>query len=439
MPDTAIDIPGKILVVDDEENILRSLKRLLMSENFEVITSSSGEEALNVLKNDGSIGLIISDQRMPGMTGVQFLEKARELSPDTVRMVLTGYADINAAIDAINRGGAFRYITKPWKDDELLSLVREGLQRFALVYENKRLHEIVKQQNEELRKWNSQLEYYVQQQTIEIQKKNEKLEALNRRLKDNFRNSINAFSSLIELRDSSMLNHSRNVANVAVKVARAMKLDAGDVENIAVASLLHDIGKIGIPDVLLQKKEEDMTEEELETYMKHAVRGQAAIDSIEDLRDAGILIRHHHEWFNGKGHPDGLKGTDIPPGARIIAMADFADRRIKNHSGDNAIETVLKELKQELATKFDPDLYPYIEKSVREVYARQMPRTSVVELELKPEDLSEGMVISRDVLSGTGLLILSKGTRLDRRKIEALKRYYKLDPSRTGIFVWVKR
>ncbi len=444
MNETKTDIPAQILVVDDEENILRSIKRLLMSEgsfgeeNLEVITAASGEKALQVLSDNPDIALIVSDQRMPGLSGVDLLEQAKAITPNALRILLTGYADIKASIDAINRGGAYRYITKPWKDDELVQIIKEALERYALIKENKRLAEIVKKQNEELKRWNSQLEYFVQEQTIEIQKKNEELQRVNERLEKNFKSSIQAFSNLLELRDTGSGSHSRNVAELSVKTAMAMGLN-DEIESITIASLLHDIGKIGIPDILIQKNINEMDDEEMEVYKQHPVRGQTAIDLIEDLRNAGLLIRHHHECCNGSGFPDKLYGDKIPLGSRIIAIADFVDRTIRQFDGDNAVELTLKMLKEELGKKFDHALYDLINAPVREIYNRNLPQTKMIEMELHPKDLKEGMIVSKDVRSGTGLLLLSKGIRLDEKNIQALRHSYQMDPSKKGVFVLVKR
>ncbi|NOY65597.1 MAG: response regulator, partial [Nitrospirae bacterium] len=266
----------KILVVDDEENILRAIRRLLIGEDYDVFLAHSGHEGLQMLEDNPDVALIISDQRMPGLSGAEFLEKTKQIAPDAVRMVLTGYADLNAAIAAINKGGAYRYLTKPWNDKELLYAIREGIRQFKLVKENKELHEIIKAKNKELKQWNTQLEYFVQQQTIEIQNKNKELEALNKRLRANFKNTIFAFSGLLEMRDRGSEPHSRNVAELSVMIARAIGLNTKDIEDIMVASLLHDIGKIAIPDFLLEKWPEEMTEEELDLYKQHPVRGQTA-------------------------------------------------------------------------------------------------------------------------------------------------------------------
>jgi len=435
------EFPVQILFVDDEKNVLQSLKRLCMDGNYSVILANSGEEALEILKDNVNIGLIVSDQRMPAMTGSEFLEKAKEMLPDTVRILLTGYADINAVADAINKGGAYRYITKPWNDEELLQIIGDAVRRYSLIKENKRLQEIIRKQNEELKKWNSQLEYFVQEQTLEIQGKNKELEKLNVDLKKNYKNSILAFSSLIELRDKKTANHSKNVAELSVKTARAMNLSGMEIETITAAALLHDIGKIGTPDALILREVEEMDKEAKFEYMQHPVRGQAAIDSIEDLRPAGILIRHHHEWFNGSGFPDGLSGRKIPLGARIIAVADFIDNTFRNLNMENAVEVVVEKLKSWLGTRFDSHLYHFIETQTEEVYGRILlkNKSHMSEFELSVNDIKEGMLLSRDVKSGTGLILLPKGTTLNWKNIQALRRYYQLDPSETGIYVLVKR
>lgn len=431
--------PAQILIVDDEENILRSIKRLLIEENFDVLTASSGENALELLGKNPGIALIVSDQMMPGLSGVDLLEQAKKVAPDSLRILLTGYANIKASIDAINRAGAYRYITKPWNDDELVQIIKEAVHRSNLARENKRLSEIVKRQNEKLKQWNSQLEYFVQEQTVDIQKKAEELQRLNERLKNNFKNTILAFSTLIELRDKDAGNHFRNVAELSLKISRGMGIKNEDAECIATASLLHDIGKIGIPDVILEKDIEELELDELEIYKQHPVRGQTAIDFIEDLGNAGILIRHHHEYYDGSGFPDKLQGEKIPIGSRIIAMADFIDRTIRKTGGDNVVELTLNKLKEENRKKFDPGLYDLVSKCTKELYSKDLSKATFVEMELHPKDLHEGMIISRDVRSGTGLLLLSKGIKLDEKNIQALRRSYQIDPSKKGVFVLVKR
>ena len=165
----------RILAVDDEVNILHSLRRLLRRENYELLTASSGEEGLKILKEEGEINLIISDQRMPGMQGVEFLKKAMEICPDTIRIILSGYTDVNAITAAINEGHIYQFILKPWNDEELKSIIKRALEQWELQMENKRLVEKIKRQNEELKMLNEDLERKVEERTKELVIKNKAL------------------------------------------------------------------------------------------------------------------------------------------------------------------------------------------------------------------------------------------------------------------------
>jgi CheY-like chemotaxis protein len=158
-----------ILFVDDEKNILKSLQRLFFDEDYTVLTAGSGREALELLAAGAKPTVIISDQRMPEMGGVEFLSRAREMMPQSIRMVLTGYADINTAVDSINLGGVYRYILKPWNDDELKMVVRQAVSQFELVEQNRRLTLELEEKNRELMVLNNSLELKVEERTRELQ------------------------------------------------------------------------------------------------------------------------------------------------------------------------------------------------------------------------------------------------------------------------------
>lgn len=434
-----MDEKVNVLFVDDEENVLRSMKRLFMDvDSINILTAPSGKEGLGMLKNN-EVAVIVSDQKMPEMSGAEFLEKARRMQPESVRIVLTGYADINAAMDAVNKGGASKYITKPWNDNDLMLTVLNSVETYNLKKENKRLTELTRKQNEELKKWSSELEFYVQQQTVDLTKQNKQLTTLNEKLRKNFRDFISAFYNLLELRNKIIYIHSNNVATIVSEMVHKMGLSYEESENTVVAAQLHDIGKIGIPDAMLIKNFTEFSAEEKEEYIKHPVIGQAVIDSVEGLRDAGVLIRHHHEWYNGNGFPDRLRYEKIPLGSRVIAMADKFDRLTNIGRDSLNIESALQKIKAILGTQLDPDLYQFLSKAVHEGTITAIPETENVEVELKPNDLVPGIVLSRDVRSGTGLLLLRKGTTLNEKNIETLKRGYHLDPSKSGIFVWGRK
>ena len=428
-----VNVREKVLFVDDEENILKSLKRLLVDEDIDIFTAISGEQGLEVLRETPDIGLIISDQRMPGLLGAEFLKQARDIAPDALRIMLTGYADINATIDAINKGGAYRYISKPWNDEEMISTIRDALRQSRLISENKRLTALVERQNEELKEWNNNLKGRVMEQTAAIRMRSNELHELNGKLQNNYENCLKAFLGLVELRDRETENHSRHVSLLSSMVAERTDLSTDRLEVIKVAALLHDIGKIGVSDTLIHGKTEKMSPLGIAEYRQHPVRGQAAIDSVEDLRPAGVLIRHHHENFDGSGFPDRLSKEDIPLGARIIALADFLDRFFAGNRADNAVEMSLKAAEEELGRKFDPEIFPLVEQPFREIYEKLAGKTGIVELELNLKDLREGMIISRDLRSGTGLLLLGSGEALDKMNISALRRYLEIDPPRGGM------
>jgi len=437
MSDTAGNM--HVLLVDDEENILKALKRLLMDEPFEVHTASSGEQGLELLKGIDNVALIVSDQRMPGMCGAELLQQCRVVAPDALRILLTGYADINATIDAINKGGAYRYLSKPWNDEELVQTIRDAVRQYALLAENRRLNEIVRQQNEELQEWNKNLKGRVLEQTTAIRQKNEELHRLLLKVRGDYDAIIAAFSGLVEMHGGKHKQHARNVADLAVDAARELGVTGDELETIRIASLLHDVGEIGIPERILALEPDLMNEEQLMQYRQHTIRGQMTIDAIEDLRPAGILIRHHHENFDGSGFPDGLAGNAIPIGARIIAYADCIDKVAETYSGDVA-EMALAKAGFLVGKQLDPFLQSTFLKVAGKTYSFMVDdRQGVQEVELAPTKLKEGMRLARDVRSASGILLLKRGSILDEIMLEAILRNYELDAPNHGVFVLLER
>jgi response regulator RpfG family c-di-GMP phosphodiesterase len=425
--------PVRILCVDDEENVLKALKRLFLDEPWEVMTALSGADGLAALRGK-DVAVIISDQRMPEMGGAEFLARSREVVPDAQRIILTGYADATAAIEAINKGGAYRYVTKPWNDEELVHIIRDAVERYRLVRENGRLTELTRQQNEELKRWNTQLESMVQEQTLDIQRQNERLRA-------SFRNSIAAFSSLIEMRDYTVSSHSKNVAALARQTAAAMALPDKDVNDVFVASLLHDIGKIAIPDAVLMKRPEELSAAERREYELHPIRGQVAMEALEGFRDVGLLIRHHHEHVDGTGFPDHLKRNAIPLGSRIIAMADIVDRSANDvrARSENDYKKSLGAVEFFLESRYDHAVYDAMRPLIQERIEAFSKQTAAREAEIHPSELVPGMIISRDIKSGTSMLLLARGSVLDSKTITSIKHYYEIDPPKCGVFVMKKR
>ena len=428
-----------VLIVDDEEYILQALRRLFHRESYAVLIAASGAEGLELLAATADVAVIISDQRMPEMDGSAFLAHSRKLAPEAIRMLLTGHSDVEATVAAMNEGGATRYIRKPWEDLELLQTVRDGVRQYYLVSENNRQQRIINQQHAELSSWNTNLKSRVLAQTAQIRKKVEELQQLNGRQLKNFEGMIESLAALLELRSPKSRSHSARTAALSMAVAQSVGLPAEQVEEIRIAALLHDIGKTSLSDRVLVMDEADFSAAEMHAYRRHPVLGQTAIDSLQDLRSVGILIRHHHERFDGAGFPDGLQGSAIPRGAAIIALADCLDLEIARHLGSNAVDCALKAMATQAGSAFAPDLLSHLARPAHQLYDRQKSQEAgeMVELEVEPRQLKEGMLLTQDLYSRSGLFLLEAWTALDRDKIRALQRIFSLDPKPGGIAVGI--
>ncbi len=423
-----------LLFVDDEENIQRSLQRVFRKEGYNLLTASSGKEGLEKVVQT-KVDLILSDQRMPGMSGVEFLREVRKTSPDTVRIILTGYADVQAAMDAINQGEVYRFITKPWNDQDLKLTVKRALQQRDLVLENRRLNELTRKQNEELKELNRDLEKKVQERTKEIRRKNEELSKLYTDLEENFLDSIRVFASLVELRDSYIGSHSKRVAAFSRSIAEKWGLDEKEVLDVEIAAILHDIGKIGISDKVLAKSYEEMGQEERRVYEQHPIIGQASIQIIDNLQEVGVLIRHHHESWDGTGYPDGLKEDGIPLGSRIISAVDAYDTMLNRRKYTQRVTRfqVIERLKKGRGVQFDPEVVNiFLELlEVKEIEAAER-----VEIRIALDQLEEGMILARDLYTSKGILLIPKDEVIRQAHIDKIRNYHRIDPIVGGVYVY---
>ncbi len=313
----------KILVVDDEVANVRLLKRVLGDE-YEALTATGGEEALGILK-EHDIALIITDQRMPGVTGVQLLERSLEISPDSIKILLTGYTDVQALIDAINAGHVYKYIPKPWDADELKLTVRRALEAYDLKRNNDRL-------------------------IVDLRQALAQLEELST-------GAIRALADALDAKCDYTSGHSLRVSRFAVLIGKALGLDDEHLKDIELAGILHDIGKIGVPESILWKPAR-LTPEEQKIMSQHPVTSAQIIGELRGLTRTREYVLHHHEYLDGSGYPDGMKGEDIPIGARIILVADAYDAMTTDRPYRKAIghHNALVELRKQAGTQFDPKM-----------------------------------------------------------------------------------
>lgn len=410
--------PG-LLLVDDEANILNSLRRLLRPKGYRVFTAEGGEAALEILGRE-AVDLVVSDMRMPGMDGAQLLERVRALWPQTMRILLTGYADINSTIAAVNKGGIYRYISKPWNDDDILMAIDQALSLRGLERDRQRLQALTERQNEELKSLNAGLEERVRERTAELQIAHQELTLAMEKLKKNFFSTVQMLSNLIELRAPQLAGHGRRVADIARRVADKLGLDEALTHDILMAGLLHDIGKIGYKDELLVQPVNRVSSDDLGIVRKHPINGAAALMSLPDMGGVAQIIRSHHERWDGKGFPDGLAGQNIVVGARVLALANDYDAAqlgmlsTRKMSSEEAKQYVI----EGRGFRYDPAVVD----AFGDLVGRPRPKAAA-ERRISGAEAQPGMVLTRDLYSPDGVLLLSVDYVLDETLIKQIREY----------------
>jgi response regulator RpfG family c-di-GMP phosphodiesterase len=408
-----------LLLVDDEASVLSALRRLFRPQGWQVLQAGGALEALAVLAAQ-PVDLVISDMRMPGMDGAALLEAVRQHDPSIVRILLTGYADITSTVAAINRGEIHRYIAKPWDDRDLVLMVREALSRRDLERQNARLQTLTQTQNLELRDLNQHLEARVAARTAELGQVNAMLEKSYEELNTQFMMAVTVFSGLMEMRQDGIAGHSRRVGALARGVAQRLKLDPSSCQEVYLAALLHDIGKIGYPDRMLGKPVSTFSPDELARYRRHPLDGEAALMPLAALHGVARIIRQHHERLDGHGFPDALPAASITLGARIVAAASDYDGLLSGQLGERKLKPA--EARQALRGSVDTRYDPRVVQALFEVLDG-LACEAVPQVELEPRELLPGMVLAQDLLSPKGSILLAAGHVFEPRVIRQVSEF----------------
>jgi putative nucleotidyltransferase with HDIG domain len=353
MPTT---VSPRILIVDDEVEITEILADLL-SEDYECLKAGSAEDALARL-HEGEFQLVISDITMPGMSGLDMIPHIKALSPETVVVMISGMQTVESAIGAL-RLGAFDYLMKPFDLRQVEAVVKRALEHYELV--------VAKQRYE------NHLEELVEQRTVELDK------ALNS-LEGAYRSTLKALTAALEARDSETHGHSERVVTYSLRLGREYGLNSAEMKALEFGSLLHDIGKIGVPDSILRKPAK-LTEEEWVRMREHPHHGQQILRGIEFLQGASRVVAQHHEKWDGTGYPLGLRSEEIDICARIFAVADAFDAITSDrvYRRGKPYEAAAKELDDWAGRQFDPrvvEAFHRVPKEDWEVLHRQslMPK-----------------------------------------------------------------
>lgn len=330
-----------MLFIDDEENILKAVKRLFVETEYKILTALSGKEGLDYLRNE-KVNVLVTDQRMPGMTGLDVIREALKIAPNTIMIILTAYSDIDVTIAAINDGHIYKYIVKPWDDEEFKTIIEEAIEL-------------------NIRR-DKTTEAYVQ--TLEYK---EEIDRIANKLRNADFKEILAIADTVEYRDNYTIDHCRRMTEHVQLLADKLSFTKEQRDALVRGAVLHDIGKITIP-VSILNKAGPLTFEEYTIIKHHSLNGAEITSRVYDLNDITPFILEHHEHYDGKGYSHGMEGDEITREGRIIAIADAFDAMTNNRPYRSAMtcDRVLEILESEKGRQFDPDLTDMFIQVVRE-------------------------------------------------------------------------
>jgi putative two-component system response regulator len=337
----------RILIVDDEETIRLALRKFLRSRGYEVDIAGSGDQALESL-DAGSFSLMLCDVRMPGMTGVQVVPQARAKDQDLAIIMLTAVNDAATATEVLS-AGATDYLMKPVELADLQQAVDRALQKRAELIEQRRVDTLIREE--------------VALRTAELEREKEALRLMSVSIAETLINAM-------EAKDVYLRGHSQRVAELAGQLAEEMGLDETISEDLRVAGRLHDVGKIGIRESVLNKPG-CLTAEEFEHVKRHVQIGLDILAPLSHLRTPLEYVQHHHEHWDGAGYPQQLSGEQIPLGARILCAADTFDALTSKRAYREPIEPLaaLAHLKVDVGKQFDPCVYEALVRVVTRRFA----------------------------------------------------------------------
>ncbi len=364
-------MPVRILFVDDDPNILAAFQRQLRKE-FSVHTAAGGEEGLSAVQEQDPFAVIVSDLRMPGMDGIQFLSRVRQTAPDSVRVMLTGNADLSTAIEAVNQGNIFRLLTKPCEQQALISTLSDGVRQFQLITAEREL------------------------------------------LEKTLRGSIKVLSEILQLVNPEAFGRASRIVRYAREVASAMKVS--DVWQIETAAALSQVGCVMLPESAIQKlySGEEFTGEESQLFAMHPFIASDLLSHIPRMQTIAEIIANQGKNFDGSGFPQESKGGEhIPLGARILKVVlDFDTFKSRGESDGTAFGRLTKR-----PGLYDPDVLSAMRETVG---AESRDEERIV----KAGELMDGMILADDVWILDGRMLVARGYEVNRTLRERIKNFH---------------
>jgi response regulator RpfG family c-di-GMP phosphodiesterase len=416
------EIALPILIVDDEEIVLVALRDTLLREGYRIVASPHAIHAISVLKEQ-QFSVVITDQQMPMVTGLEFLAQVREIQPDATRILITAVLSLSTVIDAINKGEIYRFIVKPWLREELLATVKNAVQRHELISRNARLQAATQAMNKKLQELNFALE----SQVARVAEQNGQLQEFAKCQEENLRRSVELCVQTMRTFYPTIGNQARRVAALCQAMAAGSELTPAQKQTLEISSYIYDIGLVGVPRPLIkqwQEAPEGLNEAEWALIHQHPILGQELAQFVHDLTAVGPAIRGHHERFDGTGYPDRLRGVDIPWLARLLAVAVA-------HAESNLEPKLASEMiSQGSGTAFDPE-------AVR-IFLRTAPKAVVPGKQrvVPLSDLCPGMVLAEGIYSENGILLIPDGQQLTATYIAKLLNYNRINPISQSLLVY---
>ncbi|WP_223556835.1 HD domain-containing phosphohydrolase [Pseudomonas sp. BF-R-01] len=427
----------KVLLVDDEESILNSLRRLLRGQPYDVLLATSGAQALEIMAQQ-PIDLVMSDARMPNMDGATLLALIHQHYPDTVRIMLTGYADPSAIIKAINDGQIHRYISKPWHDEEMLLVLRQSLAYQHSERERLRLVQETWDQNQELKLLNITLDKRVASRTAELQQTADMLDLAYEELKHSYVTGTEMFSLLANLRMPPAKQTNRQIIELVRVYCKLHGLDEGTSRDLTMAAALYNIGKLSWTDSMMTAPADLLHHNDRERYRNYPKQSESLLMTLDPMKDAARLILHHQERWDGSGFPDRLRGEAIPVGSRLLKLAvDFIElqRGLILERQMNSDEALVY-IRSYAGKLYDPEM---VEDFIK-VCAAYLSDVSLADPMVKvmtTRELAAGMVLARNLNADNGMLLLNAGKVLNGPLVEKLIAFEAMEGAKYSIFVKV--
>ena len=401
----SLETPQRVLIVDDEGIVLVALRETLLREGYQPMTHSNPLQALEALKKE-TFSVIITDQQMPMLTGLEFLAQAKKIQPDATRILITAVLSLDTVIDAINKGEIYRFIVKPWLREELLATLKNAVHRYELICRNQILQASTLSMNEKLRTLNKSLE----QQVAVVAAQNQQLALLNKEIEEDLQRAIGLCMQTLRMYYPLLGHQARRTYEISKAMAERLNLPADQRRILEAAAWISNVGLMGVSRTLIRKWHETpdlLTSEEIAVIERHPIMGQEVVQFVPHAEEIGVVVRAHHERFDGKGFPNRLAGEEIPWLARVLAVAVAC--------AESRTPSSLPHVIQEGAgTAFDP--------AAAQALLAGLPNAMISygQREVTLADLRPGMVLAKGIYTANGLMLLPEGQQLTKANIDNL-------------------